>query len=57
LRSAQLTNARSFGNIDRRRARQAAAWRIADSTNAVFSGSEHSHPGISPANAAVANAV
>jgi hypothetical protein len=39
------------------RARQAAAWRIADSTDAVFFDSEHSHPGISPANAPVTNAV
>src|SRR5689334_9172815 len=39
------------------RARYAVAWRIAGSTNAVSSGSEHSHPGISPANASITNAV
>jgi hypothetical protein len=39
------------------RARQAAACRIARSTNAVSFDSEHSHPAISPANASMTNAV
>jgi hypothetical protein len=39
------------------RARSAAACRIARSTNAVSFDSEHSHPGISPANAPTTNAV
>src|ERR1051325_459746 len=39
------------------RARYAVAWRIADSTNAVSFDSEHSQPGISPANASITNAV
>jgi len=34
-----------------------AAWRIAASTNAVFFDSEHSHPGMKPANASATNAV
>jgi len=39
------------------RARQAAACRIARSTNAVSLDSEHSHPATVPANASMTNAV
>ena len=39
------------------RARHAEACRIARSTNTVSLLSEHSHPGISPANASMTNAV
>ncbi len=39
------------------RRRRAAAWRMARSTNAVCFDSEHSHPGIIPANASITSAV